>query len=206
VKADYSQIELRIAARVANEEVMIEAYRLGGDLHRLTAARVLGKAEAEVTKADRQIAKSLNFGLLYGMGWRGLRSYALATYGVRLTDEEARSYREAFFRAYPALRNWHRRVGREVEALFRRDAAGMHEVRTLAGRRRWLPVAKRRKGGGAAYSNVTDALNTPVQGSGANGLKAAIAPLWETRADCPRAVPVIFCHDRSPSGIPSINS
>jgi DNA polymerase I len=205
VKADYSQVELRIAAKVANEQVMIEAYRAGGDLHRLTAARVLGKPEKEVTKDDRQIAKSLNFGLLYGMGWRGLRGYALANYDVALSDQEARNYRDSFFRAYPGLAGWHRRVRREVERLFQADPAGTHEARTLAGRRRILPVGKRR-GEGRPYPNVTEALNSPVQGTGADGLKAAIARLWETRAECPGAVPVIFCHDEIVLEVPAANA
>ncbi|QJW98180.1 DNA polymerase [Frigoriglobus tundricola] len=194
VKADYSQIELRIAAKVADEAVMIAAYRDGRDLHTLTAARVLGKPEAAVTKADRQLAKAVNFGLLYGMGWKGLRQYAQANYGVTLTDAQARSYRDAFFTAYPALRAWHARVGADVTARFRADPTGTHEVRTLGGRRRVLPVAKR-SADGALYANKQDALNTPVQGTGADGLKAAIALLWERRAECPAAVPVLFCHD-----------
>ena len=66
VKVDYSQIELRIAALVAQETAMLTAFR--ADLHRLTAARVLGRAPETVTSADRQLAKALNFGLLYGMG------------------------------------------------------------------------------------------------------------------------------------------
>jgi DNA polymerase I-like protein with 3'-5' exonuclease and polymerase domains len=202
VKADYSQIELRIAAKIASEEVMIDAYRAGGDLHRLTAARVLGKAEGEVTKADRQIAKSLNFGLLYGMGWRGLKGYALANYGVSLTDDQARAYREAFFQANPALRDWHRRVGNEVERRFQADPTGTHEVRTLGGRRRVLPIAKKRENG-TPYPNVTDALNTPVQGTGADGLKAAIARLWQTRAECTGAKPVIYCHDEVVLEVPA---
>jgi DNA polymerase-1 len=202
VKADYSQVELRIAARLAGERVMIDAYRAGGDLHRLTAARVLKKAEADVTRDDRQVAKSLNFGLLYGMGWRGLRAYAHANYGVALGDDQARAYRDAFFRAYPGLAAWHRGVRRDVQARFDADPAGTHEVRTLGGRRRVLPVAKTRADG-RAYPNVTEALNTPVQGTGADGLKAAVARLWETRAGCPGAVPVLFCHDEVVLEVPA---
>ena len=194
VKADYSQIELRIAAKVANEQVMIEAYKKGVDLHRLTAGRVLGKAETDVTKADRQIAKSLNFGLLYGMGWRGLRSYAQANYGVSLSDEQAQSYRDAFFRTYPGLRSWHQRVIRDLDSRFRADPDGVHEVWTLGGRKRLLLVARQRRDG-TRYTSVPDTLNAPVQGTGADGLKGAIARLWETRAECPGVMPVIFCHD-----------
>jgi DNA polymerase-1 len=194
VKADYSQIELRIAAKIADEPVMLAAYRDGRDLHTLTAARLLGKRPEEVAKADRQLAKAVNFGLLFGMGWKSLRGYALANYGVRMTDDEAQAYREAFFRLYPGLRGWHRRVGGRVEALFDRDPAGTHEVRTLGGRRRVLPVAKR-DAAGQPYPNRTEALNTPVQGAGADGLKAAVALLWQRRVECPGAAPVLFCHD-----------
>ncbi len=201
VKADYSQIELRIAAKVAGEEVMIAAYQDRRDLHTLTAARILNKPEPEVTKADRQLAKAVNFGLLYGMGWRGLKGYAGANYGVALTDVQAKGYREAFFRSYPGLRAWHDRVGSDLRRRFHADPTGTHEVRTLAGRRRILRVAKTR-GSGTPYPNVTDALNTPVQGTGADGLKEAIARLWESRTECPEAVPVMFCHDEIVLEIP----
>jgi DNA polymerase-1 len=193
VKADYSQVELRIAAKIADEPAMIAAYQSGQDLHALTAAAVLGKPVEAVTKADRQLAKAVNFGLLFGMGWKSLKVYAQANYGVTLTDDEARRYRDAFFRAYPKLKSWHRRVGGHVENLFKKDPAATHETRTLAGRRRVLPVAK-----GTAerrYPNVTEALNSPVQGSGADGLKMAISLLWERRPECPGVVPVLFCHD-----------
>jgi DNA polymerase-1 len=163
IKADYSQIELRIAAKVAGEAGMIEAYRRGDDLHTLTARAVLGKED--VSKADRQLAKAVNFGLLYGMGARGFRLYARSNYGVELTETQAERYRRAFFAAYPALRRWHTKVGgtqgRPVE------------TRTLAGRR-CLKVER-----------FTEKLNLGVQGTGADGLKAALALLWERRAECP---------------------
>jgi DNA polymerase-1 len=170
VKADYSQIELRIAAKIAGERRMLDAYRAGEDLHILTARSLLGKSE--VTKADRQLAKAVNFGLLYGQGARGLMRYALANYGVALTEAEAGLYREKFFATYPGLRRWHRSVG---------DAA--IDTRTLAGRLR------------RNVTRFTEKLNTPVQGTGADGLKRATALLWERRGECPGAFPVLFVHD-----------
>jgi DNA polymerase I-like protein with 3'-5' exonuclease and polymerase domains len=205
VKADYSQVELRIAAKVANETVMIEAYKAGLDLHTLTAARVLGKDEGAVSKADRQLAKVVNFGLLYGMGWKGLKQYALANYGVALTDDQARQYRAAFFIAYPALRAWHDRTRAEVERLAKKDPLGTKPVKTLGGRRRVLPVIRKSKSG-ERYPSVPDALNSPVQGTGADGLKAAIALLWETRHECPAAVPLIFCHDEIVVEVPEADA
>jgi DNA polymerase-1 len=170
VKADYSQIELRIAALVADEWRMVEAFRQGEDLHVLTAQRVLGVKD--VSKSQRQLAKAVNFGLLYGMGAKGFQIYARSNYGVAMTAEEAKSYRNAFFRAYPGLARWHRA-----------QPDGEVETRTLTGRRR------------LGVSRFTEKLNTPVQGTGADGLKLALALLWERRGDCPGAVPVLAVHD-----------
>jgi DNA polymerase-1 len=194
VKADYSQIELRIAAKISDDRRMIDAYYEGKDLHVMTAATVLGKEPNQVTKADRQLAKAVNFGLLFGMGAPALRSYALKNYGVPLTEVQAEEYRAAFFRAYPGLESWHKRVGRLARRLFRQDPTGTHETRTLGGRRRVLPVAKK-DAAGKLYPNRSEALNAPVQGTGADGLKAAIALLGDRRASCPGVVPLIFCHD-----------
>src|SRR5262249_9908518 len=110
VKADYSQIELRIAAKITGDHAMLAAYGRGGDLHTTTAQRLLGKEE--VTKADRQLAKAINFGLLYGMGAQGFQRYAKSQYGLDLTLEQAATYRQAFFAAYPGLAKWHAQVRR----------------------------------------------------------------------------------------------
>jgi DNA polymerase-1 len=173
IKADYSQIELRIVAKLAGERNMIAAYQRGDDLHTLTARLLLGKQD--VTKADRQIAKAVNFGLLYGMGAPKLQQHARAMYGVELTPEVAKRYRAAFFGAYPGLRRWHSRTGQTGEQAV--------DTRTLGGRRR------------LGVTHFTEKLNTPVQGTGADGLKAALALLWQRRAQCPGAVPVLAVHD-----------
>jgi DNA polymerase-1 len=173
VKADYSQIELRIAAEVSGDQAMLGAYGRGEDLHALTARRVLGIEQ--VTKEHRQLAKALNFGLLYGMQANGFRVYARSQYGLDLTLEQAEQYRRAFFTAYPGLDAWHSRVKREHAP----------ETRTLAGRRRLLGV----------QTSDTLRLNSPVQGTGADGLKLALALLWERRGQCPGAFPVLAIHD-----------
>ncbi len=170
VKADYSQIELRIAAEIAKDRRMIEAFQRGEDLHTLTARLVLGR-EA-VTPEDRQAAKALNFGLLYGMGVQRFRDYAELHYGVQLSLEEAAELRRAWFRTYPGVRRWHRA-----------QPDGEAETRTLGGRKR------------IGVKSFTEKLNTPVQGTGADGLKAALALLWTTRDRCPSAVPVLVVHD-----------
>lgn len=171
LKLDYSQIELRIAAAIAREGRMLEAFRTGQDLHKLTAALVLKKDLEGVSKEDRQIAKALNFGLLYGLGAEGLRKYALTAYGVKLALEEAQGLREAFFRAYPGLRRWHRS-----------QPDGKTTVRTLLGRKR-------------RTDRYTEKLNTPVQGTGADGLKLALARLWENRHHLEGGRPILAVHD-----------
>ena len=205
VKADYSQIELRIAAKVANEPAMIAAYRNGQDLHTLTAAKIAGKLSAEVTKADRQLAKAVNFGLLFGMGWKSLRGYAKANYGVNMTETDARKAHRMFFLAYPGLERWHADVRRKVKQLYASDPAATHNTLTLGGRKRTLSVAAR-KADRTTYPSVNDALNTPVQGTGADGLKAAIALLWERRAESPGAVPVLFVHDEIVVEVPAADA
>jgi DNA polymerase-1 len=173
VKADYSQIELRIAAKLSGDKALLEAYQRGEDLHTRTARSVLGIAD--VTKQDRQLAKALSFGLLYGMGARGFRQYAKSQYRLNLTEQEARRYRDAFFKSYPGLAAWHRRVRSRKTT----------ETRTLAGRRRLLDDK----------TPDTQRLNTPVQGTGADGLKLALALLWERRDQAPGAFPILAVHD-----------
>jgi DNA polymerase-1 len=173
IKCDYSQIELRIAAKVTGDKAMLDAYAKGDDLHTLTARRMLGKTE--VSAAERKIAKPVNFGLIYGFSAGGLQRKAKAEYGLDLTPGEAERYRQAFFAGYPGVAAWHRRLRRETGP----------EVRTLAGRRCPLPE-KHFYGTRANYT---------VQGTGGDGLKQALALLWERRHQCPGAFPVLAIHD-----------
>jgi DNA polymerase-1 len=204
VKADYSQIELRIAAKVSGDEALQEVYRRGDDVHALTARSVLGVEE--VSDEQRQLAKVVNFGLLYGMSARTLKSYALTNYGVELTDEQAEEYRAAFFKTYPGLATWHEET-HVTNRRYNLGCDGPGESRTLAGRRRLLPRVTRpagfkgtadewtKKWNGLVGRQLRERLNSPVQGTGADGLKRALALLWERRAECPSAFPVLAVHD-----------
>ena len=156
IKADFSQIELRIAAAIANDQRMLRAFDEGIDLHKLTAALVKNKSVDEVTKEERQLAKALNFGLIYGMREETLRDYASNGYGVNISIDEAAEYRKRFFDTYDGIAKWHQKVEREIKT------NKSLVVTTLGGRKRLV-------------TEVTAALNTPVQGSGADGLKAAAA-------------------------------
>ncbi|MBM3457503.1 MAG: hypothetical protein FJX77_03065 [Armatimonadetes bacterium] len=178
IAADYSQIELRIAALVARDPAMLRAYQQGDDLHTLSARSLFGREK--VSKDDRQIAKSANFGLLYGMGAAGLQAYSAATYGVELTLEQATELRQKWLGVYSGIQRWHR----EAHGRLQNSPSGV-EVRTLAGRRR------------TDVRSYTQVLNTPVQGLGADGLKAALGLLWATREahGGERWRPALLCHD-----------
>jgi len=171
VIADYSQIELRVAAFLAKEEAMLAAFRSGRDIHALTAGKLAGKAVEKVSEEERKLAKAVNFGLLYGMSARGLAEYGRISFGLKLEEKEAREFRRKFFEAYPALQRWHDEA---------RQAAGdskVTEVRTLYGRRRWLPPP----GGRMEWVRFTALVNTPVQGSCGDAIKRAMVAL----ADAP---------------------
>jgi DNA polymerase-1 len=167
IKADFSQIELRIAAVMAPDQRMLQAFRDGTDLHTLTASLILSKETKQVSKEERQMAKALNFGLLYGMGAESLKNYALSNYGVSLSPEQAKEYRERFFATYPGLAKWHRETKRQLKEAESKGKGGI-VVSTLAGRQRWVYVKK-----------LTAALNTPIQGTGADGLKSAVAVFYK---------------------------
>lgn len=138
MKADYSQIELRIAAWIAQEPTMLDAYEAGEDLHALTARRVLGiddvYQEVMPGTTGRDTGKTLNFGLLYGARPKTLMKIARQNYNMFLTEEQATNYWDAFFMSYPDLSVWHD----EVRGRLERD--GM--IRSPLGRVRYLPMAK----------------------------------------------------------------
>jgi DNA polymerase-1 len=157
IVADYSQIELRVAAQISGDRRMTDAYRKGEDLHALTASLVSDVPPQAVTKAQRQAAKAVNFGLIFGMGAAGLQQYAQQSYGVDMTLEQAAGFRDGFFKAYPGIAAWHRHLRDEKPA----------EGRSLTGRRFTY-------GENAGLSGLA---NTPVQGTAADIMKAALGTL-----------------------------
>jgi DNA polymerase I len=163
VLADFGAMELRVAAQIAGEQKLIQAFRDGVDPHKLTASLILSKPVAEISKEERQLAKAVNFGLLYGQGAKGLAAYAASTYGVEMSEDAAGKHRKAWFAAYPAFEAWHAKLAR--------DAKRALEVRTPAGRLRRWPHADKDKLGGF---RVTEAYNTPVQGGAAEAMLAAM--------------------------------
>lgn len=153
--ADYSQIELRIAALLSNEERMLRQFINKEDIHMIRAMKITRKARAsEVTKEERARAKPVSFGFLYGMGAKNFVDYAFAEYGVDYTEEQAQEVRRGFFGDYPALLPWHARQ--------RRLAQRYYKVSSPMGRVRHLPdiLSNNEKVRGEAERQ---AINSPVQ-------------------------------------------
>jgi DNA polymerase I-like protein with 3'-5' exonuclease and polymerase domains len=156
VIADYAQIELRVAAHLAPCPAMRAVFRAGRDPHRATAATLAGKPEEAVDNHERKLAKAVNFGFLFGMGARRFQSYARDSYGLELDERQSGEAREAFFRTFPGIAAWHRRIG----SLSRRGDREAITVTTAMGRRRTFPPGN---------FSFNAALNIPVQGTAAEG-------------------------------------
>lgn len=164
LSADYSQIELRVLAHLSRDDALIEAFRQGADIHSRTAARVFRVPEADVTSDMRRFAKTINFGLLYGMG-----AFRLAR-DLGIDQAEAQRFIEEYFAAFPRVRQYLEGV---VEGA-RRDGL----VRTIAGRRRAIEgLHDRNHNVRSAAERV--ALNSPIQGSAADIIKVAMVRLRE---------------------------
>lgn len=131
VDADLSQIELRLTAEASKDPALVLAYMTGGDVHTQTVQTIFGIQSP--TKEERKKGKAINFGFIYGMGWRKFKDYARDNYGVDFTDAECERIRKAFFRLYHKLPDWHSRQ--------RKFVTNYGYVRNLIGRKRRLPEA-----------------------------------------------------------------
>lgn len=154
IEADYSQVELRIAAEVAQERTMLGLYSRGEDIHMTMAMRMTGKPASDVTKEERKKAKAVNFGFLYGMGWRKFIDTAFNNYGVTVSEQEAQAFRKAFFTEFPDLMRWHARQ--------RRLAHKYKRVQSPLGRIRHLPDIDSQDPGVVAEAE-RQSINSPVQ-------------------------------------------
>lgn len=178
VVADFSQVELRVAAELSGEQRMIDAYLAGRDLHTETAALMAKVSFEEVTKAQRQSAKVANFGLLYGAGPATLQKQAVAQYGIDMELSEAREIVEGFRSAYPRLYAWQQQEGTKTTKA----------VQTALGRRRMLV---------GFNDKYTTRINTQVQGTAGDIAKIAIGRLWRLICQAPRdeAKLIAMVHD-----------
>jgi DNA polymerase I-like protein with 3'-5' exonuclease and polymerase domains len=162
IVADYAQIELRIAALVANAVELQKMFRdRNFDMHHQTAEAILRKAPERLVSNGRQLAKAVNFGFLYGQGAKGFQRYALTGYGIALTLEEATEFRTLFFQQYPELRDWHANVWNQVQN------GNVKTAKTLFGRL-LLPDKDEE------WQRFQMLTNYVVQGSGGDLIKAVI--------------------------------
>jgi uracil-DNA glycosylase family 4 len=155
IEADFSQIELRVAAMLSMDSAMMEVYQQGGDIHMVMAQAITNKVVEDVTKEERSRAKPVNFGFLYGMGWRKFIPYARKEYDIEISETEAQTYRRTFFERFPRLAFWHEKQKRMVEHL--------GYVESPIGRRRRLPDV-RSTDKEVAGEAMRQAINSPVQG------------------------------------------
>lgn len=150
VKIDFPAIELRLATILQAEPTMLKLFKEGADLHTYTAKHIYSKDE--ISKEERQIAKSLNFGLLYGMSAKGLKEYLETNLQKPFDLQDCIQFRYNWFSLYPGYKQWHNTVSRILEK------AGYYEGETIYGRKYFT-------------RQLTKALNIQVQGSGAELLK-----------------------------------
>ena len=187
VEADYSQIELRIAAYLARERNMLRLYATGQDIHMAMAMQMTGKSAKLVTPEERKKAKAVNFGFLYGMGWHKFIATAFANYGLVVTEEEAKAFRKAFFQGFPDLMPWH--------AKQRRLAAEYKRVQTPMGRIRHLPDIDSANPEVQAEAE-RQAINSPVQAMASDmALLSLVHTARRFRRERIEAYPVGAVHD-----------
>jgi DNA polymerase I-like protein with 3'-5' exonuclease and polymerase domains len=183
VKIDFAAIEMRVIARLAKDKAMMDAIANGVDLHRLTAAKTANKTMEEITKEDRQKAKAVNFGLIYGMSAPTLKKYAFMNYNVRMTDEEALQTRDRYFDLYRGIAGWHIE---QKEAMHtprpyhcHSHDKGFHIMyvamqQTLTGRKRfWSNFA------GETIAKPTEFYNSADQGTSADITKLSLIELYK---------------------------
>ena len=158
IAADYSQIELRLMAHLSGDSALVEAYREGRDIHAFTASQIFDVPLDEVTDTQRRAGKTVNFGVMYGMGSRRLAR------DLEISTAEATSYIEQYFERYQG-----------VSAYFEQLVDDAHDTgltRTIFGRRRFLPQIS--SGGRRGAFAERAAINTPIQGSAADIIKIAM--------------------------------
>ncbi|MFN8434888.1 MAG: DNA polymerase I [Anaerolineales bacterium] len=160
LSVDYSQIELRIVAHMAQDEAMLAAFRAGEDIHATTAAAVYDIPLEQVNKDMRRHAKAINFGLIYGMSAFGLM------HSTGLTLAESEDFVKAYFKKFPGIKKY-------LDGI-RRDAAEIGYVETLLGRRRYFPALQTKTNVQLKNREEREAINAPIQGTAADIMKIAM--------------------------------
>ena len=181
LSADYSQIELRILAHLSGEPKLREAFARGEDIHRATAAEVLGKDPATLTTGERSIAKMINFGIVYGISAYGLSE------NLEIPREEAQALIDAYLARFPFVQDF---IARTVE-----QAARDGYATTILGRRRAIPELKASNPMTRQFGERV-AVNFPMQGSNADIIKVAMIRIHDRLRDEGRAARLVLqVHD-----------
>lgn len=169
VSADYSQIELRIMAHLSGDKTLITAFQNGEDVHRRTAAEVFGIAPENVSSEQRRYAKTINFGLIYGMGQYGLAK------SLGIDNLSAKNFIDRYFARYPGVAEYMQRT--------KEQAAAQGYVETLFGRRLYLPDI-RNKNANARAGAERAAINAPMQGTASDLIKRAMIDVSRWLSEC----------------------
>ncbi len=181
VSADYSQVELRILAHVSGEPKLREAFEAGEDIHAATAAEVLGKERATLTKDERNVAKMVNFGIIYGISSFGLSE------NLEIPRDEAQAYIDAYLARFPHVQDF---IQRTIE-----QAARDGYVTTLLGRRRPVPEIRASNRQTRSLGERL-AVNSVMQGTAADVIKAAMVAIHRRLRDEGRAARLVLqVHD-----------
>lgn len=175
VAADYSQIELRVAATVSDDKYMLQCYNEGVDLHKAIVSELVGKPIEAVNKSERQLGKAVNFGLLYGMGPSKLKGYAKLSYGADMEASDAQKFYEHFHKLYRGYSKWCDKI--------RERTVQTGYVRTPMGRLRKLTETE----------HYTRCVNTIVQGGAAEVVMLALVYCHKALKQYGRLVNVV--HD-----------
>ncbi|HWT78004.1 MAG TPA: DNA polymerase, partial [Candidatus Methylomirabilis sp.] len=160
LSVDYSQIELRLVAAMSGDESMLAAFQAGQDIHTATAAAIFGVPLEAVNKEQRRNAKSINFGLIYGISSFGLSRYA----GITLA--EAENFSRAYFAKFPGVKRY-------LDDM-RKTAASQGYVETMFGRRRYFPGLATQTNPNIRAREEREAINAPIQGTAADIMKVAM--------------------------------
>jgi len=181
LSADYSQIEIRLLAAFSKDKHLIEAFKKGEDVHRMTAEKLFAKKGNQITDKLRAMAKTVNFGVIYGQGPFGLSNLL----GISMAD--AKDYIEQFYQKYPSVKKYREKVLEE--------ARQKEEVRTWKGRKRFVGEINSKNGGLRANAERT-AFNTVFQGSAADLIKVAMIKIDQRlQAEKKKSKMIMQVHD-----------
>jgi DNA polymerase-1 len=189
LSADYSQVELRILAHLADEPALKESFERGEDIHRRTASEVLGVFPDMVTDEQRRQAKAINFGVIYGMSAFGLAKQ------LGISRRDAQIFIDTYFERYPGIRTF---MDSKIA-----EAREQQYVTTLLGRRCAIPEINSKNGAVRGYAE-RNAINYPVQGSAADIIKLAMVKLYERlRREGLQSKLVLQVHDELVLDVPA---